>query len=62
MTIKYSKSQIQLTFFCSVGQGPAPTRDVYAFTMPMISPIEHGGMPNPVHTPPTVQLDDVTKG
>lgn len=21
-----------------------------------------GGMPRPVHTPPTVQLDDVTKG
>lgn len=50
------------TLICSVGKAPMPTRVVYAFTTPYTSPTCCGGTPSPVHTPPTVQLDEVTKG
>lgn len=50
------------TLICSVGKAPIPTRVVYAFTTPYTSPTCWGGMPSPVHTPPTVQFDEVTKG
>jgi hypothetical protein len=35
---------------------------VYAFTTPITSPMLHGGSPKPVHTPPMLQLDEVTYG
>lgn len=50
------------TLICSVGKAPMPTRVVYAFTTPYTSPTCCGGTPSPVHTPPTVQFDEVTKG
>jgi len=50
------------TLICSVGKAPIPTRVVYAFTTPYTSPTFWGGTPSPVHTPPTVQFDEVTKG
>lgn len=46
----------------SVGNGPSPTLVVYAFTTPITSPIDEGGNPKPVHTPPILQFDDVTYG
>lgn len=52
----------KLTFFCSVGNGPSPTLVLYAFTTPTTSPMVDGGTPNPVHTPPILQFDDVTYG
>lgn len=53
---------IKPTLICSVGKAPIPTRVVYAFTTPYTSPTCWGGTPSPVHTPPTVQFDEVTKG
>lgn len=44
----------------SVGNGPSPTRVVYALTIPMTVSIAYGGTPKPVHTPPTLVLDAVT--
>lgn len=46
----------------SVGKQPLPTRVRYALTTPYTSPIFLGGTPSPVHTPPTVQLLEVTIG
>ena len=46
----------------SVGNGPSPTRVVYAFTTPITSPMAFGPTPRPVHTPPIVAFDDVTYG
>src|SRR5262245_11078615 len=46
----------------SVGNGPEPTRVVYAFVTPMTREIAVGGMPVPTHAPPAVGLDDVTNG
>jgi hypothetical protein len=51
-----------LTSSSSVGKGPSPTLVVYAFTTPITSPMLHGGSPRPVHTPPMLQLDEVTYG
>ena len=51
-----------LTLSCSVGNGPAPTRVVYALTTPMIFWMRCGGMPRPVHTPPREVEEEVTKG
>lgn len=51
-----------LTLFSSVGKAPTPTRVVYALTTPYTRPMCDGGTPRPVHTPPTVQLEEVTKG
>ncbi|MGH0122175.1 UNVERIFIED_CONTAM: hypothetical protein FKN15_015479 [Acipenser sinensis] len=44
------------------GKAPIPTLVVYALTTPYTSPTFWGGIPRPVQTPPTVQLDEVTKG
>lgn len=49
-----------LTSVSSVGKPPDPTRVKYAFTTPYTSPTTRGGIPRPVHTPPTEQLDEVT--
>src|SRR5215468_5422309 len=46
----------------SVGNGPAPTRVVYALMMPMTCVIFVGGTPDPTHAPPAVGLDEVTNG
>ena len=46
----------------SVGNGPDPTRVVYAFTMPITLFIFVGPIPEPVAAPPAVGLDEVTKG
>jgi hypothetical protein len=51
-----------LTITSSVGNTPVPTRVVYAFTTPNTEPTLEVGSPRPVQTPPTVQLEDVTKG
>jgi hypothetical protein len=53
---------IERTSSNSVGNGPPPTRVVYAFTTPMTFRIFLGGIPNPVHTPPMVVDEDVTYG
>src|SRR5262245_12034627 len=41
----------------SVGNGPPPTRVVYAFETPMIACTYFGEMPSPVATPPAAALD-----
>src|SRR2546430_16687951 len=44
----------------SVGNGPLPTRVVYAFTTPRTASIAVGPIPTPTAAPPAVVLDDVT--
>src|SRR5487761_1199736 len=46
----------------SVGNGPAPTRVVYALSTPMTLVILVGPMLDPAHAPPAVGEDEVTKG
>src|SRR5882757_2385747 len=46
----------------SVGNGPAPTRVVYALRIPIEREIFVGPMPEPAHAPPEVGFDDVTNG
>ncbi len=46
----------------SVGNGPSPTRVVYAFAMPMTRSMRVGGTPDPTQAPPAVGLDEVTNG
>src|SRR5262245_27377497 len=46
----------------SVGKGPAPTRVVYAFEMPITVWTCFGEMPRPVETPPAAALEEVTNG
>ena len=46
----------------SVGNGPSPTRVVYALATPSTVSIARGPTPRPVHTPPIVAFDDVTYG
>ena len=46
----------------SVGNGPSPTRVVYALRIAMTRSMRVGGMPEPVQAPPAVALDDVTNG
>jgi hypothetical protein len=46
----------------SVGNGPEPTRVVYALRMPSTAPIAVGPMPAPTAAPPAVGLDEVTYG
>ena len=46
----------------SDGIGPSPTRVVYALATPTTRSIIVGGMPEPVHMPPEVVLDEVTYG
>ena len=46
----------------SVGNGPLPTRVVYAFTMPMTRSMRVGPMPAPVAAPPATGFDEVTNG
>src|SRR5260221_11683080 len=60
--ISWTISQKLRTLSCSVGNGPPPTRVVYAFMTPMTFPMRRGGMPRPVQTPPTVVELLVTYG
>src|SRR3712207_4328051 len=46
----------------SLGNGPEPTRVVYALRMPTTRAMRVGPMPEPVAAPPAVGLDDVTNG
>ena len=46
----------------SVGNGPAPTRVVYALVIPTMRSMSRGPRPVPVHAPPAVGFDDVTYG
>ena len=45
-----------------VGNGPEPTRVVYALTMPITRVIFVGPIPEPVDAPPAVGLEEVTNG
>ena len=44
----------------SVGNGPSPTRVVYALAMPMVRSIRVGPTPPPVVAPAAVGFDEVT--
>src|SRR6202044_250599 len=46
----------------SVGNGPEPTRVVYALRIPSTVVIRVGPMPEPTAAPPAVGFDDVTYG
>src|SRR5699024_12391199 len=46
----------------SVGNGPAPTRVVYALIMPSEWVMRVGPMPEPTDAPPAVGLEEVTNG
>src|SRR5918993_4847332 len=46
----------------SVGNGPDPTRVVYALITPITRSIRVGPTPAPVHTPPAIGFEEVTKG
>src|SRR6516165_153614 len=46
----------------SVGNGPEPTRVVYALTMPITLVIRVGPRPAPTQAPPAVGDDEVTNG
>ena len=50
------------TLSCSVGNGPPPTRVVYALITPITFPMRRGGIPRPVQIPPTVVELLVTYG
>src|SRR3954470_18527418 len=61
-SLPLSRSRLPISPVSSVGNGPSPTRVVYAFTTPSTPPIAFGGTPSPVQTPPMVALDEVTYG
>ena len=43
-----------------MGNGPEPTRVVYALRIPITRSMRVGPMPEPADAPPAVGLDDVT--
>src|SRR5512141_889299 len=49
-----------ISLSCSVGNGPAPTRVVYAFTTPMYLSTIRAGTPQPEGRPSELQLELVT--
>src|SRR3954471_19598580 len=57
-----SRSRSPSASSSSVGNGPSPTRGVYALATATTRSIRVGGTPLPVHAPPAVAFDDVTKG
>src|SRR5207247_5208048 len=61
-SLPLSRSRLPISPVSSVGNGPSPTRVVYAFTTPITAPIARGPTPSPVHTPPIDAFDDVTYG
>src|ERR1700691_741044 len=48
--------------FCSLGNGPSPTRVQYALVSPITDSIALGATPVPIAAPPEVALEEVTKG
>ncbi|SSS97379.1 Uncharacterised protein [Acinetobacter baumannii] len=46
----------------SVGNGPSPTREVYALQTPTTLLIFDGPTPLPIVTPPATGLEEVTNG
>src|ERR671920_2478815 len=46
----------------SVGNGPSPTRVVYALVTPITSPNDIGDIPAPTHAPPADGFEEVTNG
>ena len=46
----------------SVGNGPPPTRVVYALLTPSTASMRVGPMPAPAHAPPATVFDEVTNG
>ena len=56
------RSQSPFSSNSSVGNGPDPTRVVYALTMPTMRSSRFGPTPAPVDAPPAVADDDVTNG
>src|SRR5688572_23818851 len=61
-SLPLSRKRSPLAPSSSVGIGPSPTRVAYAFTTPSTPLIILGLTPRPVHTPPIVELDEVTNG
>src|SRR5438874_4125229 len=57
-----SRSRLPSSPVNSVGNGPSPTRVVYALATPITPSMDRGGPPRPVHTPPVVAFDEVTYG
>src|SRR6266542_3660095 len=57
-----SRRRSPLTSSNSVGNGPSPTRVVYALTIAITPVMRVGGIPLPVHAPPAVAFDEVTNG
>ena len=51
-----------ISSFSSVGNGPSPTRVVYAFVIPKTKFIELGPHPDPVAAEAATVFDDVTYG
>ena len=58
----FSRRCIPISLSCSVGNGPPPTRVMYAFIIPTISPKCFGPIPVPAITPPIDAFDEVTNG
>ena len=57
-----SRNQSPEASSSSVGNGPEPTRVVYAFTIPTMVVKRHGATPDPVAAPPEVAFEEVTNG
>ncbi len=51
-----------MSFVCSVGKGPDPTRVQYDFAMPITRLMCNGPTPEPVHAPPATGFEEVTNG
>src|SRR5580692_12612154 len=56
------RSRSPVASLLSVGNGPEPTRVLYAFETPMMPEIRVGGTPVPMDAPPAEALEDVTNG
>ena len=56
------RKKLPTSSLSSVGNGPFPTRVVYALTTPIVQSTVRGATPKPVQTPPTVVDEDVTLG
>ena len=56
------RSRSPISSCSSVGNGPDPTRVVYALRMPITVAIRVGPMPEPALAPPAVGFDEVTNG
>src|SRR3954465_7217219 len=57
-----SPSRSPSALSCSVGNGPEPTRVVYALVIPSTYPTAPGPMPEPVAALPDTVLEEVTYG